>query len=225
MSTNRTIVLANGELYHIFNRGIDRQPVFTTRREYERMMTSLWYYRFEHAGASLSYYLNLGDQEKLQFQKILEKKPLAISPLAYCLMPNHFHIVLRQEKSDGVRNFVGNITNSYTKYFNKKRKRVGPLFQGTFKSVYVETSEQFLHLTRYVHLNPVTAYLCKIGDIASYPWSSYGEYLEPSSMKFCRKEVVRSFVSLKDYGTFMSDHLDYEKNRTKIHHLAIDEFD
>lgn len=225
MSTHRSIVLSNGQLYHVFNRGIDRQPVFTTKREYERMMTTLWYYRFEHPGASLSYYLDLGVEEKKQFEKKLVMKPPAVSLLAYCLMPNHFHVVLRQEMNEGIRSFVGNVTNSYTKYFNMKRKRIGPLFQGTFKSVYVETDEQFLHLTRYVHLNPIMAYLCKVYDLASFPWSSYREYLEPSTMKLCQKEVVQSLMSLKHYDTFVTNQVDFSKNLAKIQHLTIDETD
>lgn len=223
MSTNRNIVLANGEIYHVFNRGIDRRPIFTAKREYQRMLTAIWFYQYTKPGANLSQYLDLGDEQKRLHEETLEKKPLQISLLSYCLMPNHFHLVVRQEVQDGIRKFLANITNSYTKYFNLKRKRVGPLLQGTFKAVWVETDEQFLHLTRYVHLNPMASYLCKLENLPLYPWSSYREYLSPQDMKLCNKEVLQSLMSFKNYAKFVKDQAEYSRNLKKIKHLTLDE--
>lgn len=223
MSTNRSIVLANGEIYHVFNRGIDRRPIFTSKREYQRMMTAVWLYRYAYPGANLSQYLDLSDEQKRVLEKTLEEKTPQISLLAYCLMPNHFHLVVRQEVQDGIRKFLANISNSYTRYFNLKRKRVGPLLQGTFKAVRVESDEQFLHLTRYVHLNPVVSYLCKLEKLPLYSWSSYREYLSPRDMKLCNKEVVQSLISLKNYAKFVKDQADYASNLKKVRHLTLDE--
>lgn len=177
MSANRAIVFANQQIYHVYNRGVERRPVFTLKREYGRMMTTIWFYRYFHPGTTLSHSLNLSLEEQVVFQERLEKKPMIVSLLAFCLMPNHFHLILRQETDMGISRFMANISNSYSKYFNLKRKRVGPLFQGTFKAVRVETDEQLLHLTRYIHLNPTTSFLIPLKELEFYPWSSYIEYL------------------------------------------------
>lgn len=223
MSTNRNVVLANGQIYHVFNRGVERRIVFTNKREYERMLTTLWFYRYAQPGATLSHYLNLSPSGKHLFEKVLITKPMGISLLAYCLMPNHFHFVLRQEANEGISRFVANITNSYTKYFNLKRKRIGPLFQGTFKAVRVETDEQFLHLTRYVHLNPVASFLQQLNELEAYMWSSYGEYCSLVKDGLCNMAVVRSLVSLREYQNFVKDQAGYAQHLERITHLTLDE--
>lgn len=223
MSTNRAIVLANQQIYHVYNRGVDRRPVFTTKREYERMLLAVWFYRFAQPGAHLSQYLVLPEQAQEAFRDTLLKKPLGVSILAFCLMPNHFHFVLRQETEEGISRFVANSTNSYTKYFNLKRKRIGPLFQGTFKAVRVETDEQFLHLTRYVHLNPVSSYLVKPEDLETYSWSSYPEYLTGDKMSICNNEAIRSLMPLTNYRQFVQDQADYARQLERMKHLALDE--
>ncbi|MBI2405232.1 transposase [Candidatus Gottesmanbacteria bacterium] len=220
MSSNRSIVLANQQIYHVFNRGVERRVVFTNKREYERMFTTLWFYRHAKPGATLSHYLHLPELIKPMFEEKLQTKPMGVSLLAYCLMPNHFHSMLRQEQEGGIRRFLANVTNSYTKYFNLRRHRVGPLFQGTFKAVRVETDEQFMHLTRYIHLNPVSSFLVDVDDLETYPWSSYKEYLSPSQDGLCRMDVVRSLMSLKGYRMFVADQADYAKHLETVTHLT-----
>ena len=95
---------------------------------------------------------------------------------AYCLMPNHFHILLQQLQDNGISTFVRKLLNSYTRYFNTKNERIGPLFQGQFKAVRVESDEQLLHLTRYIHLNPLVGYVVK--DLRNFEWSSYLDYIK-----------------------------------------------
>ena len=223
MSTNRKIILANQQIYHVYNRGVERRPIFTTKREFERMIITIWFYHFAQIGIHLSQYLVLPKQEQQVFQERLLEKPQSVSILAFCLMPNHFHFILRQEMEEGVSRFVANITNSYTKYFNLKRKRVGPLFQGTFKAVWVETDDQFLHLTRYIHLNPISSFLVRPEYLEVYPWSSYSEYLSPSEMKICNSEAIHRLISLKNYHQFVYNQVDYAQKLEKIKHLILDE--
>lgn len=90
-------------------------------------------------------------------------------------MPNHFHLLLQQIRDGGITEFISKLTNSYTRYFNIRNKRIGPLFQGEFKAVHVETDEQLIHLSRYIHLNPIVSYITK--KLESYQWFSYLEYL------------------------------------------------
>ena len=222
MATIRSLVFANSQIYHVFNRGVDRQTVFTNKREYERMLETVWLYRFTDPGINFSTYTTLPQSARIQMKTFIEKKKQQISLLAYCLMPNHFHFVIRQEEDYGVSNFIANITNSYTKYFNMKRKRVGPLFQGTFKAVRVETDEQFLHLTRYVHLNPLSSYIVRLEELEYYPWSSLPEYLNINKTMLSNKTVLNSLLSVKNYKEFVFDQADYVKHIAKIEQLAID---
>ena len=84
-------------------------------------------------------------------------------------MPNHFHLLLKQTIDNGISHFLSKFTNSYTKYFNTKYNRVGPVFQGVFKSVHIESDEQLMHLSRYIHLNPVVSAVVEKQNLLSYP--------------------------------------------------------
>lgn len=222
MSANRAIILSNQQIYHVYNRGVERRPVFMTKREHERMTTTIWFYRYFRPDTPLSHFLNLSVTEQVVFQERLEKKPMGVSLLAFCLMPNHFHFVLRQEIDAGISRFVANVTNSYSKYFNLKKARVGPLFQGTFKAVRVETDEQFMHLTRYVHLNPVTSFLIPLKELETYPWSSYSEYLGQSAKSLTAMKIVHKLLSLHNYRQFVNDQTEYAQKLESIKHIALD---
>ena len=177
MPSNRKVVFANGEYYHIFNRGVEKRPTFTTKYEFLRAVDSINFYRFGNLPIRYSKYLSLDKNKKAEFLKNLNDKELQVEIVAYCLMGNHFHLLLKQLKENGIVKFMAKFTNSYTKYFNTKHERVGPLFQGVFKAVHIESDEQLLHLSRYVHLNPVTNFKIKADELGSYQWSSYPQYL------------------------------------------------
>jgi len=146
-----------------------------------------------------------------------------IEVVAYCLMPNHFHLLLKQKKEVGIATYVANFVNAYTKYFNTKYQRTGPLFQGIFKAVYVETDEQLIHLTRYIHLNPVASSLIKPDALATYPYSSYGVYLQNTSSDLIEHDTIKSIRALvPDYETFVRDQIAYAKELEKIKHLSFE---
>ena len=135
-------------------------------------------------------------------------------------MPNHFHFLLKQTAEEGIAKFMSNFQNSYTRYFNTRHNRVGPLFQGPFRAVRVETDEQLLHLSRYIHLNPYSSFVVKnIKDLEEYQWSSFKEYLGKEK-GFCQKEIVMSFFkNPQDYRKFVFDQADYQRELQKIKHL------
>lgn len=139
-------------------------------------------------------------------------------------MPNHFHFLLRQKQKNGVSTFAANFTNSYTRYFNTKHERVGPLFQGLFKAVRVESDEQLMHISRYIHLNPISSFLVEPDRLENYQWSSYPEYVVPSSKNnITNKEIVLGlFSSRKAYKQFVLDQVDYARRLEQIKHLAFD---
>lgn len=224
MATNRALVFATEETYHVFNRGVERRILFTSKREHERFVEVLRYYRFSPVPMRYSDFRVLPDPARQNIWRVLaDRGNVDVEIFVYCLMPNHFHLVLRQRHERGIRRFLSNISNSYAKYFNAKHRRVGPLFQGAFKAVHIETEEQFLHITRYVHINPVTAFMIHENGVDTYPWSSLSEYVEKIPSGFCDTWWVKKvFKKPSGYRLFVHDHLDYAKTLAKIKHLAHD---
>ncbi len=136
-------------------------------------------------------------------------------------MPNHFHFLIRQIKEGGVTEFISKVSNSYTKYFNTKHKRVGPLFQGEFKAVLIETDEQLLHVSRYIHLNPLVAELVK--DLNIFPYSSYRYFITPEQNSPCvTQPILDFFKNPTEYQAFIDDHSSYAKDLEKIKHMLLD---
>ena len=207
----RKTVLASGEYYHIFNRGVNHTPIFLSVRDYKRFLKTVLYYQGQEVKPRYSFY-------NPNIHNFTGKGKL-VEIIAYCLMPNHFHFLLKQTIDKGIENFVRKSTNSYTKYFNIKNKRIGPLFQGRFQSVHIETNEQLLHLSRYIHLNPIVSYVAR--DLESYEWSSFKDYF--SNLNICSKDVIlKQFKSAEDYKNFLLDQENYAKELELIKHQLLD---
>lgn len=167
-----------------------------------------------------SKYLTLEKEKKDNLLQSLFDKDLQVEIIAYCLMSNHFHILLKQLKTHGIVKFMAKFTNSYTKYFNSKHNRVGPLFQGIFKAVHVEDDEQLIHLSRYIHLNPVVGFVIEKEKLEDYPWSSNVQYLGLNQSAITNnKEILGFFKSQSDYKQFVQDQADYSIKLKTIKHL------
>lgn len=223
MPSNRKIAFGNDEYYHVFNRGVEKRPTFTTKYELLRAVDSINFYRFWNLPIRYSEYLTLDKSKKEQFLKELNDSRLQVEIIAYCLMNNHFHFLLKQLKDNGIVKFMAKFTNSYTKYFNTKHQRVGPLFQGVFKAVYVEDDEQLLHLSRYIHLNPVTNFVVTAKELINYQWSSYPEYLNIVNTGMINKDIILNlFKNSAEYEKFVLDQADYSIQLKNMEHLGID---
>src|SRR3989338_4307286 len=210
---SRVVPFVNNEYYHIFNRGVAKMPIFNNVFDYKHFISTLLYYQVD------------GPKPRFSF---FRKKPIALENnikivdiICYCLMPNHFHFLLRQKRENGITEFVSKLSNSYTKYINIKNNRVGPLFQGNFKAVHVGTNEQLLHLSRYIHLNPLVGYVTK--NLDSYKWSSYPEYVNLIDNAICDKKIILDqFESPEKYRQFVLDQADYGKGLEAIKHQLMD---
>ncbi len=143
--------------------------------------------------------------------------------LAYCLMPNHFHFLLRQLTDKGISKYLGNLQNSYTRYSNTRNERDGSLFLDQFKAKLITTDEQLIHVSRYIHLNPYTSYVVgNFNNLLQYQWSSLSEYLE-SKPNICELETIMSyFKTPKAYQKFLEDQADYQRQLHIIQHLALE---
>lgn len=212
----RNVPLVNGEYYHLYNRGSEKRNIFTKYGDYQRFLKTLYYYQFIGPKPRFSRFT----QSNLYLFKPLYENKL-IELLCYCLMPNHFHLLLRQLRENGISIFMSQLSNSYTKYFNVKYNRVGALLQGGFKSVLVENDEQLIHVSRYIHLNPIASELIK--DLPDYKWSSYFEYARQEESYCSTKEVLSFFPSREKYKEFLKDQIDYAQSLEIVKHQLFEE--
>ena len=222
----RNIPLVTDQIYHVLNRGVAAQPIFLSKTEYLRAIQTIFYYQNQKTSLRYSLFLRLPVKEREEFlNKLKAEKKFLVEILAFCLMPNHFHLLLRQLQDNGISIFMSNVANSYTRYFNTKQKRIGPLFQGKFRAVRVETDNQLLHLSRYIHLNPYSSYVTKTLDgTENYSYSSFPEYLCPEKPSNCTKKIIlHNFKDVLSYKKFVFDQADYQRKLQEIKHLALEE--
>lgn len=189
--------------YHVYNRGVEKRDIILDDQD---------------AGVLLSYiktYLLPKDEEKLRLLIVnpethwktkeeslrllrLNNFSDKIQLIAFCIMKNHFHMILWQQSEDSIDQFMNSLWTRYTMYFNKKYKRVGPLFQGVYKAVQVSTDEQLLHLSRYIHLNPIAKRhfrnpASKGDALRGYFLSSYLDFIGARKTEWVHAEKILSY--------------------------------
>jgi putative transposase len=166
--------LLPGNYYHFYNRGVNRQPIFFHKENWGFFIKKLRHYF----------------------------KPAQIIILAYCLMPNHYHLLVYLLAENIGNTVMQPFGTSYVKAINRQQKRVGPLYQGPFKAKHVDNEAYLAHLTRYIHLNPVRAGL--VDHPADWPYSSYTDYIGLRRGTLPQTELILSqFDSQADYQTFV----------------------
>ncbi|MBL7081387.1 MAG: transposase [Candidatus Omnitrophica bacterium] len=187
----RRVKFVNDEIYHVYNRGVEKREIFLNNQNYFRFIHDLFEFNDESPAPNMDYYYEKTQSLEVRLPKIERRKPrkLLVEILAFCLMPNHFHLLLRQKRERGITEFMRKLGTGYTNYFNKKYKRVGALFQGKFKAVIVKKESHFLYLPYYIHLNPLELIdsdwkngrikdLSKLVEfLESYRWSSHLDYI------------------------------------------------
>ncbi|MBI2021972.1 transposase [Candidatus Daviesbacteria bacterium] len=221
----RRIPLITGEIYHVLNRSIARQPIFLTEKDYHRALDILEFYSYERPILRFSHYNRLQAKQKSEFLINLKNKgKRQVDILAFCLMPNHFHLLMKEIQLGGISTFMRNFQNSYAKYFNLKSERTGAVFQSMFKAVRIETDEQLVHVCRYIHLNPLTSFILKDSkELESYFWSSYPFYLEKARNRTVTTGLILSlFSSLQQFTDFHLNQIDYQRRLEEIKHLALE---
>jgi putative transposase len=221
----RKFPIITGEMYHVFNRSVARQPIFLQTRDFERAINLIQYYRYFRPPLRFSHFNRLSiEQKNTILSNLINNGECHITIFAFCLMSNHFHFLLKEEQEGGISTFMRNFQNSYGKYFNTKYDRSGSVFQAMFKAIRIETDEQFLQVTRYVHLNPYTAHLVKtIYKLEEYSWSSFPLYLQPNNETFIDTNfTLQMFPSLHAFLQFTYDQANYQRQLSKIKHLTFE---
>jgi len=217
--------LVPGEIYHIINRGVASMPIFLDDLHYRHALETAFYYRYKILSQRYSYFSRMPRLDKSDILlKLNQAKEYCVEIIAYCLMPNHFHFLLQQITENGISSFMLKFSDSYTRYFNTKNKRIGPIFQGRFKSVRVESEQQLLHVSRYIHLNPYSSGIAKtIADLKDYPYSSLPEYLGNTKDLFCQKDIISSYFRKPGaYEDFIFSQADHQRSLSIIKHLLLE---
>ena len=190
----RKVEFVTGQYYHIYNRGVNRDLIFRNPDNYLFLLRRVKEYssRFE------------------------------IALIAYCLMPNHYHFLLRQEGIQPVSKFVQNVFNSYTKAFNTAYHRTGTLFEGPYKALLVEKETHLLHLCRYIHRNPLEAGL--VTNLDDWPYSNYLEWVgKRTGAIFDVQFVQEHFAESDDYESFVLDYFPSKSMNQTIHTLSLED--
>ncbi|OGG93362.1 hypothetical protein A2609_01575 [Candidatus Kaiserbacteria bacterium RIFOXYD1_FULL_47_14] len=202
----RKAPFANEEFYHVFNRGVDKRIIFTNRYDIERFFKSMIEFNVIDPIGSL--YENSRRQCGGSTATLSEK---LVNILAYCLNPNHYHLILEQLVDGGISEFMKRI-GGYTWYFNNKYERNGALFQGRFKAIHIDSNEYLLHASSYVNLNDHVHQLG--GSIATTvklveSKSSWGEYIDTRIKGICEKEIILGqFKNVGEYKEFALSSLE-----------------
>jgi putative transposase len=219
----RKVILAPGEYYHVLNRGIGQALIFSSTRERKRFLELIDYYLYDEL-LSFSHFDRLSEEKKQKY--LAERRPesLQIELYAFCLMPNHFHLLLSEKAENKISRMLSSVQNAYVKFFNIKHRRKGPLFESVFKAVRIENDEQFLHVSRYIHLNPCTSYMVEINDLFNYRWTSLPAYYGGQAFPRVNTIPVESLAGdIKSYEKFIRDQVGYQRELNETKHLILEE--
>jgi putative transposase len=183
-------LFVNDYIYHVFNKGIEGRDIFLDDEDRLRFIHNLFEFN-DSETASKFLPSKIKRSSETQYLTFKERKPrkLIVEILAFCLMPNHFHLLLKQKEDNGIVKFMHKLGTGYTNYFNLKYQRTGHLFQGRFKAVLVESQSHFIHLPYYIHCNPLDLKFPEwrkreienweeaLNFLENYRWSSYLDYI------------------------------------------------
>jgi putative transposase len=205
----RKVNLVSEEYYHIYNRGNSKQKIFHDNEDYSRFVSLLY------ACNSINNF-RAGTLAKGESLYDFEREKRIVSVGTYCLMPNHFHILVTQIEENGISKFLQKVCTAYSMYYNKKYKRVGGLFEGKFKSEHANNDQYLKYLFSYIHLNPIKLIQKNWKEVGiknkkealeylqNYKYSSYLDYLDI-------KRIQNSILDIKDFPEYFLDKKSFQK--------------
>lgn len=205
----------NFGFYHVYNRGVRKNLLFHNVKDYSRFILLVLIFQYNINISNINR-LNEKFSKNLNIEDLnidISDKEVLVEVISFCIMPNHFHLILNQFSEGGVAKYMQKVLTAYTMYYNKKYKMTGHAFQGKYKSVFIEDDEQLIYLSIYVHKNPIDIN----EDIFKYKWSSlqdllklnrWGSYLKPNiitdryggNLKKYEKEIIESPAKTINYN-------------------------
>lgn len=205
---NRVKSYEENGYYHIYNRGVEKREVFRDAQDYSVYLSYLKTYLEPKDDFGLQTIISSstvpwGEKDKAIKLLRLNNFSESISLMSFCLMPNHFHFLVKQTEFMTISKFMNSIGTRYTMYYNKKYKRVGHLFQDIYKAVKAASTDQLLYLTRYIHRNPDDI-LPQGWALRKYEYSSYGVYLGDWQVSWVKPDEILSFFSKSGFSSYES---------------------
>ena len=236
----RKTKFAKGNIYHIFNRGVEKRDIFNNDSDRWRFLQGLYLFNDENSSANMLWEISR-DEGIVKFPFVVNRVNLKgersqlVRIMADCLMPNHYHLLLEEIKDGGISKFMHRLGVGYTSYFNKKYNRVGGLFQGAFKAVPVESDLYLQYLLAYINvINPAELVepelkINGVNDInkimkfaEEYPWSTHQEYLGTRKSVIIEKGILGElFKEPVKYKEFVQDML-WGKKFNSIEHVMLE---
>jgi putative transposase len=213
---------AEGEFYHVYNQGVDKRNIFSNEYDSLRFLESMQIFNNEEPVGSI--YEQSFNKDIPQLGGSTPKSKL-VNIIAYCLNPNHFHLILEQISEKGISEYMKRLSGGYTSYFNIKEKRKGALFLGRFRSIRVGEDGYLLHLSAYVNLNN-RVHQIKDEDTPLLR-SSWNEYIGSTKNPICEKDIILGrFKDGNEYKAYAEDALgimlERKKNEREMRRLSID---
>ncbi|MCX6763784.1 MAG: transposase [Candidatus Moranbacteria bacterium] len=212
----RKTELANGEYYHIYNRGVDKREIFLDGNYYFRFLKDI-----------KEFNNNLTREERLRASELNSESELSsdepeklVNVVCYCLNPNHYHFILQQLTDNGIEKFMHKLSTGYTNYFNQKNERSGALFQGRYKSIHINSNEYLLYLSAYVNLN---SEIHKIAKASDYKWCSFPDYIGKRNRVLCNKEIILGqFKDLEEYKKYAKINAEEMRKKKEMEKLLLE---
>ncbi len=202
--------------YHIYNRGVDNRDIFLEPQDYHTFIQLLAFYLGPYALENRPGFK--GDKPSIAKHKQAMNLHQQVQLLAYCLLPNHFHLLVKQTDPHGITQLMRRVGVNYSMYFNSKYHRRGSLFESIYKATIVEGREMILHLTRYIHLNPLSLKVSRFGPVSTvttarpdeYEYSSYRQYVQDKKLPWLDPQLVLDIFTTaathRSYQLFVEDH-------------------
>lgn len=205
------------EIFHIFNRSIAGFKIFNSANTSIRFIEVLDYYNSSNLKNKYSRAKNL--KQYSYNNLLLPKSESKIKIVSYCIMPDHYHLLVKILKDSVLSKYINDVENSFSRYFNIKLNRKGPLWESSFKAVKIKTNEQLLHVSRYIHLNPTSSNL--VTKPEDWEFSSYNDFIKDQKIL---KEILTeiSIKSPKKYKSFVEKNIIYQKKLKFVRKLMID---
>ena len=221
----RGIKFIEGKIYHIYNRGVEKRDIFLDDEDYFRFIHDLFEFNDEELATILYYKKPFIQLYETKSHRVDHKRKLIVEILVFTLMPNHFHLLLRQRRENGISEFMHRLGVGYSMYFNQKYERNGSLFQGTYKAVLVENEAHFIHLPYYIHVNSLDLRFPEWRDkeiknyqeamkfLENYRWSSFPDYIGKKNFPSVTERKFLSEIMDKEQGckNFIENWIEYKK--------------
>lgn len=205
----------SGQFYHVCNKSIANYSIFRTESFSQRFLDVVDYY---NTNEEIQNFGKTKLLKNLELPGLLNMNDRRIIDIyAYCVMPDHYHLLFEVIGSESITNYISKVQNSYTRFYNLQNRRKGPLWQSHFRVAEISSDEQLLHVSRYIHLNPTTNKL--VAKPEEWQRSSYSSYINSSILK--EKKALR-INSIQAYRSFVEGNIDYQQKLKKIKKLLLD---